>query len=266
MSNLEDRYLDLLNLVLNCGEYRADRTGVGTRSLFGEQLRINLQWGFPLLTTKKVHFKSIVHELLWMISGSTNVKDLQKHGVTIWDEWAREDGSLGYTYGAQWRRAGWAGGIDQLAEVIGSIKTDPCSRRHIVTAWVPADLYDCVLPPCHVLFQFYVRKGTFLDCHVYQRSADIFLGVPFNVASYALLTHLVGQLTGYKPGHLVFSYGDLHLYENHVEQAKLQLSRTPRELPELFLPKKRNIDDYEYADFTLQGYDPHPAIKAEVAK
>ena len=267
----EHKYLRLLQNVLDYGNVREDRTGVGTRSLFGERLVLDLSEGwFPLLTTKKVHFKSVVHELLWMISGSTNVKDLQKHGVTIWDEWAAKNGDLGRTYGYQWRKFGLFNdypdyyGVDQLSDVIEGIKTNPYSRRHIVTAWNPQDLPNQRLPPCHILFQFYVNKGE-LSCHLYQRSADLFLGVPFNIASYSLLTMMVAKVTGLTPGELTISYGDAHIYENHLPQVKELLDREVRKPPCVLIANKSSLFDFKYEDFTLVGYDPHPAIKAEVA-
>lgn len=260
-------YLELLQKVLTEGEFKADRTGVGTYSLFGEQLKIDLRRGFPLLTTKKVHFKSIVYELLWFLKGDTNVKYLHEHGVTIWDEWADENGDLGRIYGAQWRSWQAPDGrlIDQIANVIKEIRTNPNSRRLLVTAWNPGELDRMRLPPCHVLFQFYVLNGR-LSCHVYQRSADLFLGVPFNIASYALLTHMIGHVTALKPYQLIFSFGDVHLYVNHVEQARLQLSRKPRPLPRIYLnPAVKEIDQFDYHDIQLIGYDPHPAIRAPIA-
>ncbi len=265
----EQNYLDLLTRVLTTGNTREDRTGTGTLSLFGEQLRFDLRESFPLLTTKKIHFKSVVHELLWMISGSTNVKPLQEHGVTIWDEWADEDGELGPVYGRQWRDFGSneyrdIGGIDQLSVLMERLKTDPYSRRHVVTAWNPREVDQAALPPCHTLFQFYVNAGE-LSCHLYQRSADIFLGVPFNIASYALLTKMVASVTGFKPGTLVISYGDVHLYSNHVEQAKEQLTRSVKTAPTMQVRPRASLFDYRYEDITLEGYDPHPAIKAPVA-
>lgn len=265
----EENYLNLLSTVFHGGKFRLDRTGVGTKSIFGAQLRLDLRDGFPLLTTKKIHFKSVVHELLWMISGSTSVEDLQKHGVTIWDEWAAENGELGPVYGYQWRFFGSSrieDGFDQLTAVINSLKTDPLSRRHVVTAWNPQDLDKQALPPCHILFQFYVSASGELSCHMYQRSADIFLGVPFNIASYALLTHMVGHVTGLTPGDLIISFGDVHIYNNHLDQVREQLSRTPREAPKLGLNLNReSLFDFVYEDFTLYGYNPLPAIKAEVA-
>lgn len=266
------QYLDLLQDILRNGFQKGDRTGTGTLSVFGRSLRFNLADGFPLVTTKKVHLKSVIHELLWFISGDTNVRYLQENGVSIWNEWADEDGELGPVYGSQWRR--WVGYewadhypyfIDQLGSVIERIKKVPDCRRLIVSAWNVADIPKMKLPPCHLLYQFYVADGR-LSCQMYQRSADVFLGVPFNVASYALLTMMVAQVTGLKPGELVIVFGDAHLYLNHLEQARLQLSREPRPLPVMHLNRARKaIDDFIYTDFALDGYDPHPAIKAPVA-
>ena len=261
------QYLDLLRHVLERGRFKADRTGTGTYSVFGAQARYHLADGFPLLTTKKVHLKSIIHELLWFLAGDTNVKSLQERGVTIWDEWADEDGSLGRVYGAQWTdwRTPDGRSINQLDQVVAEIQRNPDSRRLIVTAWNPGELDQMALPPCHTLFQFYVRDGE-LSCQLYQRSADIFLGVPFNIASYALLTLMVAQVCGLKPGDFIHTFGDLHLYGNHLEQAKLQLTRSPRPLPAMKLnPAIRNLHDFKFEDFELVGYDPHPAIKAPVA-
>ena len=262
-------YHDLLRLVLREGKPRTDRTGTGTLALFGAQARYRLADGFPLVTTKKVHLRSILHELLWFIKGDTNIRYLQENGVTIWDEWADENGDLGPVYGAQWRA--WPGSdgtsIDQLAQVIQQIKTTPDSRRHIVSAWNPAQIGGMALPPCHSLFQFFVdqEEGT-LSCQLYQRSADLFLGVPFNIASYALLTLMIAQVTGLQPGDFVHTFGDLHLYQNHLDQVQEQLSRTPRPLPLMRLnPAIQSIDDFRYEDFTLEGYDPYPAIKAPIA-
>jgi thymidylate synthase len=263
----EEQYLELLRLIIDTGVDRGDRTGTGTRSIFGHQMRFDLGQGFPLLTTKKVHLKSIIYELLWFLRGETNVRWLQERGVTIWDEWAAEDGELGPVYGSQWRSwpDGKGGSIDQIAEVIESIRTKPESRRHIVTAWNPAEVDEMALPPCHCLFQFYIANGK-LSCQLYQRSADVFLGVPFNIASYALLTMIVAQVTGLEPGEFVHSFGDVHLYANHFEQAELQMSRTPKPLPRMTLnPERTSIFDFEYDDFMLTGYDPHPAIKAAIA-
>ena len=263
----EQQYLDLLRKVLAEGVDRPDRTGTGTRAIFGHQMRFDLSAGFPLLTTKKVHLKSIIVELLWFLRGETNVRWLQERGVTIWDEWADANGDLGPVYGSQWRSwpDGQGGTIDQIAKVIDSIRTNPQSRRHIVTAWNPAEVDDMALPPCHCLFQFYVAGGK-LSCQLYQRSADIFLGVPFNIASYALLTLMVAQVTGLQPGEFIQSLGDAHLYSNHFTQAHEQLSRAPRPLPTMVLNReRRSIFDFVYEDFRLEGYDPHPAIKAEIA-
>jgi len=265
--NAMRQYLHLLNDVLLKGTDRSDRTGTGTRSLFGYQLRFDLSAGFPLLSTKKLHIKSIIHELLWFLRGDTNVRYLQEHGVRIWDEWADENGDLGPVYGSQWRSwpDGKGGTIDQIAAVVDSIRKNPNSRRHIVTAWNPAEVEDMALPPCHCLFQFYVADGK-LSCQLYQRSADVFLGVPFNIASYALLTEIMAQVTGLKPGEFIHSFGDVHLYSNHFEQARLQLTREPKPLPHLTInPDRSDIFGFEFEDFRITGYDPHPAIKAEVA-
>lgn len=269
----EYQYLSLLNKCLGYGEKRETRSGP-VRSLFGEQIRFNLGNGFPLLTTKRVHWKSVAVELLWFLRGDTNVNYLHDHGVTIWDEWADDKGELGPVYGAQWRGFGayWRdgccneGGDDQIANVIASIKRDPHSRRHIVTAWNPAEIDEMALPPCHMIFQFHVSNDGKLSCHLNQRSADIFLGVPFNIASYALLTHLVARECGLKVGDLVISFGDVHLYENHVPQAIEQLSRTPRELPELVITRGAGIFDVVWGDLSIFRYNPHPTIKAEVSK
>jgi len=260
------QYLDLLDHVLTTGTAKGDRTGTGTLSVFGYQMRFDLAAGFPALTTKKIHLKSVVGELLWFLRGDTNVKWLQDNGVTIWDEWADADGELGPVYGYQWRSWPAPDGrhVDQIAQVIEQIKQNPDSRRHIVNAWNVADIEKMALPPCHTMFQFYVADGK-LSCQLYQRSADIFLGVPFNIASYALLTHMVAQVTGLEPGDFVHTLGDAHLYLNHLEQAKLQLSREPRPLPALRLTPRDSIDAYEIADVVLEGYDPHPSIKAPIA-
>jgi thymidylate synthase len=261
------QYLDLLRLARDSGVEKRDRTGTGTRSIFGHQMRFNLADGFPLLTTKKVHLKSIIYELLWFLRGETNVHWLQEHGVTIWDEWADANGELGPVYGYQWRS--WPsqidGTIDQIANLIRDIKANPDSRRLIVTAWNPADIPRMALPPCHCLFQFYVAQGR-LSCQLYQRSADIFLGVPFNIASYALLTLMVAQVTGLKPGDFVHSFGDAHLYLNHFEQADEQLTRKPFALPVMKLnPAVADIFDFKFEDFTLENYQAHPGIKAPIA-
>ena len=260
-------YLDLLRLVLDQGRFKPDRTGTGTWSLFGAQARYDLRRGFPLLTTKKVHLKSIIYELLWFLRGDTNVRWLQEHGVSIWDEWADADGNLGRVYGAQWCdwRSSDGRSLNQIDEVIAQIRRNPDSRRLIVTAWNPAEIGQMALPPCHTLFQFYVQEGA-LSCQLYQRSADLFLGVPFNIASYALLTLMVAQVTGLQPGDFVHTFGDLHLYANHLEQAKLQLSREPRALPVMKLnPARADLHEFVFEDFTLENYDPHPGIKAPIA-
>ena len=261
------QYLDLMRLVLDKGAVKTDRTGTGTRSIFGHQMRFDLAEGFPLVTTKKVHLKSIIHELLWFIRGDTNIKYLHDHGVTIWDEWADENGDLGPVYGAQWRSwpAGDGRSIDQLGQVIEMIRKRPDSRRLIVSAWNPAEVGEMALPPCHTLFQFSVAEGR-LSCQLYQRSADIFLGVPFNIASYALLTMMVAQVTGLEAGDFVHTLGDAHLYSNHLEQTRLQLAREPRALPVMKLnPFVTRIEDFRYEDFELIGYEPHAAIRAPVA-
>ena len=261
------QYLDLLRHIRANGVMKEDRTGTGTQSVFGYQMRFDLSEGFPLLTTKKVHLKSIIYELLWFIAGDTNVKYLQDHGVTIWDEWADADGNLGPVYGHQWRSWPAPDGrvIDQLSMVIDTIKRNPDSRRMLVTAWNPGEVDKMALPPCHCLFQFYVADGK-LSCQLYQRSADVFLGVPFNIASYALLTMMIAQVCGLKPGEFVHTTGDTHIYRNHFEQVATQLSREPRPLPRMRLnPDVKSIFDFKYEDFTLEGYDPWPAIKAPVA-
>lgn len=279
----ERAYLDLLKSVLDHGKPRADRTGTGTRAQFGGQMRFDLRSSFPLLTTKKVHLKSIVHELLWFVSGSTSVQPLKDVGVSIWDEWStaeqtarfgRSAGELGPVYGHQWRNFGATkkadgtyerDGFDQLSRVVRDIRENPMSRRLLVSGWNPKEADQVALPPCHTLFQFHVQDGE-LSCHLYQRSGDVFLGVPFNIASYALLTLMVAQSTGLAPGDFVHSFGDVHLYNNHVDQAREQLSREPRPLPRMTLnPERKNLFDFRYEDFTLEGYDPHPAIKAPVA-
>ena len=260
------QYLDLLRLVLEDGKFKADRTGTGTYSVFGAQARFPLQDGFPLLTTKKLHLKSIIYELLWFLRGDTNIKYLNEHGVTIWDEWADEDGNLGRVYGAQWCdwRTPEGRSVNQIDQVIEQIKKNPDSRRLIVSAWNVGEIDKMALPPCHAMFQFFVQEGE-LSCQLYQRSADLFLGVPFNIASYALLTMMAAQVCGLKPGNFVHTFGDLHLYSNHVEQARLQLTREPRKLPEMRLNSVRNIHEFQFEDFELVGYDPHPTIKAPIA-
>lgn len=261
------QYLALMSHVLKHGTKKSDRTGTGTLSVFGYQMRFDLAQGFPLVTTKKCHVKSIIHELLWFLQGDTNIRYLKENGVKIWDEWADTDGNLGPVYGKQWRAWATVDGrvVDQISEVIAQIKKNPDSRRLIVSAWNVGELEQMALAPCHTFFQFYVAEGK-LSCQLYQRSADIFLGVPFNIASYALLTLMIAQVCGLKPGDFVHTFGDAHLYLNHLEQTELQLSRTPRAMPSLLLnPAVKNIFDFKYEDFTLQGYDPHPAIKAPVA-
>jgi len=270
-------YLELLQYILDNGIEKSDRTGTGTISVFGYQMRFDLQKGFPLVTTKKVHLKSIIHELLWFLKGDTNVKYLQQNGVRIWNEWANEEGDLGPVYGAQWRN--WNNdGIDQIAQVVDTLKKNPDSRRMLITAWNPSVMPDtsksfaqnvaeskAALPPCHAFFQFYVADGK-LSCQMYQRSADVFLGVPFNIASYALLTMMMAQVTGFQLGEFIHTFGDVHIYSNHLEQVKLQLSRTPRELPQMKLnPNVTSIFDFKYEDFELVNYHPHPAIKAKVS-
>jgi thymidylate synthase len=261
------QYLDLLRLVLDSGKLKNDRTGTGTYCLFGAQARFPLGDGFPLLTTKKLHLKSIIYELLWFLRGDTNIKYLNDHGVTIWDEWADQDGNLGRIYGAQWCdwRTPDGRSINQIDQVISQIKTNPDSRRLMVSAWNVGELEQMALPPCHALFQFFVQDGE-LSCQLYQRSADLFLGVPFNIASYALLTMMIAQVCDLKPGTFVHTFGDLHLYSNHIEQAKLQLTREPRPLPQMKLnPAVKDIHDFKYDDFQLENYDPHPGIKAPIA-
>jgi thymidylate synthase len=263
----EQQYLDLVREVLEHGARKADRTGTGTLSVFGRQLRFALAESFPLLTTKKLHTKSILVELLWFLRGDTNIKWLQERGVTIWDEWADENGNLGPVYGYQWRHWRTPDGreIDQIDQLISSLRKKPDSRRHIVSAWNPADVDKMALPPCHALFQFYVADGR-LSCQMYQRSADLFLGVPFNIASYAALTLMVAQVTSLKPGEFILTLGDAHLYMNHLEQAREQLARTPRPFPRMRLnPAVKELLDFRYEDFTLEAYDPHPAIKAPIA-
>ncbi|WP_282036102.1 thymidylate synthase [Saccharicrinis aurantiacus] len=261
------QYLELCDRVINEGVQKGDRTGTGTISVFGHQMRFNLQDGFPMVTTKKLHLKSIIHELIWFLKGSTNVKYLQDNGVRIWNEWAKEDGELGPIYGYQWRSWPTANKtyIDQIKQVIDSIKSNPDSRRHIVSAWNVGQLEDMQLPPCHILFQFYVADGK-LSCQLYQRSADLFLGVPFNIASYALLTMMVAQATGLELGEFVHTLGDVHIYNNHIDQVKLQLSREPMELPTMTLnPEIKNIDDFTFDDFTLNDYQSHPHIKGAIS-
>jgi thymidylate synthase len=261
------QFHDLLRLVLEKGTKKSDRTGTGTLSVFGHQMRFDLNEGFPALTTKKLHLRSIIHELLWFLKGDTNIKYLQENGVTIWDEWADENGNLGPVYGSQWRQWQTADGrtIDQITNVIASLKSNPDSRRHIVMAWNPGEVNKMALPPCHAFFQFYVADGR-LSCQLYQRSADVFLGVPFNIASYALLTMMVAQVCGYKLGEFVHTLGDAHLYLNHLDQARLQLSREPRKLPVMKInPDVKDLFQFQYSDFSLEGYDPHPAIKAPIA-
>ncbi len=261
------QYLDLLRLVLNEGKFKADRTGTGTYSVFGAQTRFPLANGFPVLTTKKLHLKSIIYELLWFLRGDTNIKFLNENGVTIWNEWADQEGNLGRVYGAQWCDWRTADGrsINQIDRVVEQIRKNPDSRRLIVSAWNVGEIEQMALPPCHTMFQFFVQDGE-LSCQLYQRSADLFLGVPFNIASYALLTLMVAQVCDLKPGTFVHTFGDLHLYANHLDQAKLQLTREPRPLPKMKLnPAVKNIHDFKFEDFELVGYDPHPGIKAPIA-
>ena len=261
------QYLDLMRLVLNTGSEKIDRTGVGTLSIFGHQMRFNLEDGFPMLTTKKLHLKSIIHELIWFLNGDTNITYLNQHGVRIWNEWADENGELGPVYGEQWRS--WPAGdgetIDQIVNLVSGLKDNPDSRRHLVTAWNPSVLKEMALPPCHCLFQFYVADGK-LSCQLYQRSADIFLGVPFNIASYALLTLMLAQVTNYSPGEFIHTMGDAHIYKNHVTQVREQLARSPKSLPRMQLNRNvKNIFDFSYEDFTLTDYNPAPHIAAKVA-
>ena len=261
------QYLDLLDRILTEGTVKEDRTGTGTISVFGHQMRFNLEEGFPLLTTKKLHLKSIIYELLWFLNGDTNVKYLHDHGVSIWDEWADENGDLGHIYGYQWRSWPKPDGtaLDQIAQVVHDIKHNPNSRRLLVSAWNAGDIENMALPPCHALFQFYVANGK-LSCQLYQRSADTFLGVPFNIASYALLTMMMAQVCGLKPGEFVHTLGDTHIYLNHIEQVKLQLTREPRALPRMEInPDVKNIFDFKYEDFTLCDYNPHPHIKGAIS-
>jgi thymidylate synthase len=261
------QYHELMERILSAGVEKRDRTGTGTLSVFGHQMRFDLAEGFPLTTTKKLHVKSIIHELLWFLAGDTNVRYLHQHGVKIWDAWADENGDLGPVYGRQWRSwpAPDGGAIDQIANVVAAIRRNPDSRRLIVTAWNPAEVDQMALPPCHCLFQFYVAQGR-LSCQLYQRSADVFLGVPFNIASYALLTLMVAQVAGLQPGEFIHTFGDAHLYLNHIEQARLQLARPPRRLPRMELnPAVGDLLAFRYEDFTLEDYDPHPHIKAQVA-
>ncbi|MBK6327368.1 MAG: thymidylate synthase [Chloroflexi bacterium] len=261
------QYLDLMQTILDNGVRKEDRTGTGTLSIFGYQMRFNLAEGFPAVTTKKLHLRSIIHELLWFLQGDTNIQYLRDHGVTIWDEWADENGDLGPVYGYQWRNWPAPDGraIDQITQLIHRLKANPDSRRHIVSAWNPADVDKMALPPCHTMFQFYVANGR-LSCQLYQRSADVFLGVPFNIASYALLTLMVAQVCGCQPGDFVHTFGDAHLYLNHLDQTRLQLSRSPYPLPHMHLnPNVQSIFDFKYEDFDLQNYQSHPAIKAPIA-
>jgi thymidylate synthase len=261
------QYLELMQHVLQHGHRKTDRTGTGTLSVFGWQMRFRLADGFPLLTTKKLHTRSIIHELLWFLQGDTNIRYLKENGVSIWDDWADENGDLGPVYGKQWRRWETADGrtVDQIAQLVDGLKHNPDSRRHLVSAWNPGEVNDMALPPCHALFQFYVADGK-LSCQLYQRSADIFLGVPFNIASYALLTMMMAQVCGYEPGDFVWTGGDCHLYANHLDQARLQLSREPHALPTMRLNQAvTDLFAFRFEDFTLEGYDPHPHIKAEVA-
>ena len=260
-------YLDLLRHVMENGTDKADRTGTGTRSVFGYQMRFDLERGFPCLTTKKLHLRSIIHELLWFLSGDTNIQYLKDNGVSIWNEWADEKGNLGPVYGYQWRHFPRPGGgeVDQIKQVVESLKKNPDSRRHMVCAWNPGMVDDMALPPCHCLFQFYVANGK-LSCQLYQRSADIFLGVPFNIASYAMLVMMMAQVTGLKPGEFILTFGDAHIYKNHFDQVRIQLDRIPRQLPTMKLnPNVKNILSFQYEDFKLEEYDPYPSIKAPIA-
>lgn len=268
MGSVMKEYLNLLKLVMENGSERSDRTGVGTIGVFGAQTRFDLRESFPLLTTKKLHTRSIIYELLWFLRGDTNIKFLNENRVSIWDEWADKDGNLGRVYGAQWRdwRAPDGRHIDQIKNLVEGIRKDPFGRRHIVSAWNPGELDKMALPPCHALFQLYVSPDGGLSCQLYQRSADLFLGVPFNIASYALLTMMVAQVCGLKPREFVHTFGDLHIYKNHLDQVRKQLSREPRALPKMKLnPDRRELDEFVYEDFTLEGYDPHPTIKAPIA-
>ncbi len=268
MGSVMKEYLNLLKLVMENGSERSDRTGVGTIGVFGAQARFDLRESFPLLTTKKLHTRSIIYELLWFLRGDTNIKFLNENRVSIWDEWADKDGNLGRVYGAQWRdwRAPDGRHIDQIKNLVEGIRKDPFGRRHIVSAWNPGELDKMALPPCHALFQLYVSPDGGLSCQLYQRSADLFLGVPFNIASYALLTMMVAQVCGLKPREFVHTFGDLHIYKNHLDQVREQLSREPRALPKMKLnPDRRELDEFVYEDFTLEGYDPHPTIKAPIA-
>lgn len=268
MGSVMKEYLNLLKLVMENGSERSDRTGVGTIGVFGAQARFDLRESFPLLTTKKLHTRSIIYELLWFLRGDTNIKFLNENRVSIWDEWADKDGNLGRVYGAQWRdwRAPDGRHIDQIKNLVEGIRKDPFGRRHIVSAWNPGELDKMARPPCHALFQFYVSPDGGLSCQLYQRSADLFLGVPFNIASYALLTMMVAQVCGLKPREFVHTFGDLHIYKNHLDQVREQLSREPRALPKMKLnPDRRELDEFVYEDFTLEGYDPHPTIKAPIA-
>ncbi|MEN3112817.1 thymidylate synthase [Uliginosibacterium paludis] len=261
------QYQQLMRHVLEHGHEKTDRTGTGTRSVFGWQMRFNLADGFPLVTTKKLHLRSIIHELLWFLQGDTNIRYLKDNNVSIWDEWADENGDLGPVYGKQWRRWETADGrtIDQISQLVEGLKRNPDSRRHLVSAWNPGEIEGMALPPCHALFQFYVADGK-LSCQLYQRSADIFLGVPFNIASYALLTHMIAQVCAYQPGDFVHTLGDAHLYLNHLEQARLQLSREPRPLPRLVMnPEVKDLFAFRFEDFSIEGYDPHPHIAGKVA-